>query len=181
MGLAYIAPLVGVAIAHIYCGPFGDWFALWLARRRGGYLEAEFRLWLFLPCLIVVPGGIILYGVGAAHGVHWFGPVFAIGVIAAMSFMTLQLSLAYCVDSYFALSSEAVVTVIIIRNTMSFAVSYGITSWIENLGLQNAFVVAAFAGLAQTATFFAFTTYGKRLRKASARRYEGLVARVISR
>ena len=39
------------------------------------------------------------------------------------------------------------------------------------MGLQNAFIVAAFAGLAQVLTFLIFVKYGKRLRKASTRRY----------
>lgn len=178
VGLAYMSPIIGVLLAHLYTGPVGDRVALWLARRRGGYLEAEFRLWLFLPCLVLVPSGLILYGVGAAHGIHWFGEVFAMGMIAATAFAALQLPIAYCVDSYYALSSEAVVTVILVRNSMSFAVGYGITPWIENMGFQNAFLVAAFVGLAQTATFLVFTKWGKSLRMASLGRYEKFVSRM---
>ncbi len=47
------------------------------------------------------------------------------------------------------------VTVIIIRNTMSFAVGCGVTPWVTNTGYQNAFILAAFAGLAQVLTFLA--------------------------
>ena len=69
----------------------------------------------------------------------------------------ITLSVNYLVDSYrdiggdgmtsVSLSFEAVTTthanrlchaqVIIIRNTMSFAIGYGITPWLENLGYQN--------------------------------------------
>ncbi|KAI9660328.1 MAG: hypothetical protein M1821_009678 [Bathelium mastoideum] len=177
VGLTYISPILGVLVGHIYCGPVGDRFALWLARRRNGYLEAEFRLWLFLPCLLLTPGGLILYGVGSAHAIHWIGPVIATGVIAATAFVALQLAVAYCVDTYYALSSEAIVTVILVRNSMSFAVGYGITPWIQNMGLQNAFIVAAFAGLVTTATFLVYTTWGKRMRSASAGRYAALVVK----
>ena len=39
------------------------------------------------------------------------------------------------------------------------------------MGLQNAFIVGAFAGLAQTLLFLIFVKYGRRLREASAGRY----------
>lgn len=63
------------------------------------------------------------------------------------------------------------VTVIIIRNTMSFAVNYGITPWVTNMGYQNAFLVAAFAGLAQVLTFLVVVKYGKSWRAGTRKRY----------
>lgn len=67
------------------------------------------------------------------------------------------------------------VTVILIRNTMSFAVNYGITPWVNGMGYQNAFIVAAFAGLAQVCTFFIVVKYGKGWRKANMPKYERFV------
>lgn len=43
------------------------------------------------------------------------------------------------------------------------------------MGLQNAFLVAAFAGMAQVATFFIFVKFGKNLRRNSAPRYKKYV------
>ncbi len=63
------------------------------------------------------------------------------------------------------------VTVIIIRNTMSFAVNYGITPWVTNMGYQNASIVAAFAGLAQVLTFLGVDKWGKSWRVATKGRY----------
>ena len=48
---------------------------------------------------------------------------------------------------------------------------HSITPWIINMGLQNAFIVAAFAGLIQVLTVFFFIRYGERLRQASVDRY----------
>jgi len=53
-------------------------------------------------------------------------------IIAAANTIGVQLSVSYCIDSYKDLSGDAMVTVIVIRNTMSFAVSYGITDWVES-------------------------------------------------
>ena len=48
---------------------------------------------------------------------------------------------------------------------------YSITPWITNMGLQNAFIVAAFAGLIQVLTVFFFIRYGKKMRQASVDKY----------
>jgi hypothetical protein len=70
--------------------------------------------------------------------------------------------------------------VILVRNTMSFAVGYGLTPWVTNMGLQSAFIVAAFAGLAQCCSFFVFVKYGKALRIKSAGRYAYYVEQMRS-
>ena len=92
-------------------------------------------------------------------------------IIALTNTIGLQLSISYCVDSYRDLAGEAVITVIIIRNTMSFAIGYGLTPWVTHMGYQNAFILAAFAGMAQVLTFLFFVKFGKRLRAASTERY----------
>lgn len=102
------------------------------------------------------------------------------GVIAVTNVVGLQLSVSYCIDSYKDLSGEAIVTVILVRNTMSFAIGYGITPWVTNMGLQNAFLVAAFAGLAQCATFLIFVKWGKNLRRDSGPRYKKYVDKMAS-
>ena len=156
-------------------------------------MEPESRLWLFSLSIILVPGGLILWGVGAAQSIHWFGLVFAMGVIAVTNSLGANISLSYCIDCYRELSGEAIVTVILVRNTMSFAIGYrlfpsleppphstllqtdesrSITPWITNMGLRNAFVVGAFAGLAQVLSFLVLIKYGRGLRQASAGRYE---------
>ena len=180
VGVSYVSPLIGVAIGSLYTGYVGDRIVLSMARRNKGILEPEHRLWLFAPSLLLVPFGLILWGVGAAHAIQWFGCVFAMGVIALTNTIGLQLSVSYCIDSYRDLSGEAMVTVILVRNTMSFAIGYGITPWVTNMGLQNAFLVAAFAGMAQVASFLVFVRFGKGLRRQSAGRYGKHVEKMAS-
>ncbi|RAL67460.1 hypothetical protein DID88_008215 [Monilinia fructigena] len=175
VGLSYVSPIVGVACASFYSGVIGDRVVLWLARRNKGVSEAEHRLWLFLLSIILIPGSLLLWGVGAAHHVHWFGLIFAMFLIASSNCIGIQLSVSYCIDSYKDLSGEAMVTVIIIRNTMSFAIGYGITPWVTDMGYQNAFIVAAFAGLAQVLTFFAAVKWGKSWRNNTKGRYYNYV------
>lgn len=96
-----------------------------MARRNNGFMEAEHRLWLFLPSLILIPFGCILWGVGAYHHVHWFGLVFAMGTISFITTAGSQISISYCIDCYRDLGSEALASVIVVRNTMAFGIGYG--------------------------------------------------------
>jgi hypothetical protein len=82
VGVAYVSPLIGVGISSIYTGYFGNWFVIKMARRNNGIMEPEHRLWLFSASVLLLPFGLILWGVGAAHHVQWFGLIFAMAVIA---------------------------------------------------------------------------------------------------
>ncbi|GES63657.1 major facilitator superfamily domain, general substrate transporter [Aspergillus terreus] len=175
VGLSYLACCLGVFAAAIFTGRFSDWLTVRLARRNNGVMEAEHRLWPFLPCIILVPGSLILWGVGAAHAVHWFGLIFAMWLLAFCNACGITLSVNYMVDSYREISGQAITTVMLIRNTMSFAISYGITPWIENLGYQNCFVSAAFIGMACSAIFLVMVKFGKPLRARSREKYWKLV------
>lgn len=108
-----------------YSGPLGDRFVIWMARRNSGIMEPEHRLWLYCALLVFIPGGLLIWGLGAAYHVHWFGLVFALGILAACITIGCQLPVSYCIDSYKDISGDSLVSVILVRNTMSFAVSYG--------------------------------------------------------
>lgn len=69
VGLSYVSPLIGVFLGAGYTGNFGDWWIVRYARRKGGIMEPEHRLWLFLASLILIPFSLILWGVGAAEHV----------------------------------------------------------------------------------------------------------------
>ncbi len=64
VGVSYVSPLIGVAIGSFYTGYIGDRIVLKMARKNNGILEPEHRLWLFLPSLLLVPFGLLLWGVG---------------------------------------------------------------------------------------------------------------------
>lgn len=91
-----------------------------------------------------------------------------LGITNAISATT---AINYTVDSYKDLSGEAVITIILVRNTMSFAIGYGITPWIDNTGLQNTFLAAAFIGMGCTAIFLPMIKGGKDFRVRSKESY----------
>ncbi|KUI54415.1 hypothetical protein VP1G_01762 [Cytospora mali] len=171
VGLCYIACIIGVTVASLFTGVFSDWFVIRLARRNGGIFEPEQRLWLFAAATIILPAGSILWGVGAAHGVHWFGLLFAMFMISICNACGITLSVAYLVDSYRDVAGDALATCIIVRNTMSFAIGYGITPWLDALGLQNCFISVAFVGLAVCSVFVLMLKYGKTFREQKRVQY----------
>ncbi|KAJ1323757.1 MFS transporter DHA1 family multidrug resistance protein [Microdochium nivale] len=176
VGLSYVSCCIGVATGSRCAGTMSDWLTIRIARRNGGIMEAEARLWPFCACLVLVPGSLLLWGVGAHHGIHWIGLIFAMGILAFTTAIGLALSINYMIDSYHAISGDAIVTLILIRNTMSFVISYGITPWVQNLGYQNCFISVAFVGLAISAVFLPIIKYGKALRTRSAAKYWEIVS-----
>ncbi|KAI4718775.1 MFS general substrate transporter [Aureobasidium sp. EXF-10727] len=181
VGLSYLSGCIGVVIGGLFSGRLSDALTLRLARRNSGIMEAEQRLWPFVITTVVVPGALILWGVGAAHSVHWFGLIFAFGLVGLAVAMSVALSVNYMVDSYHGCSGDAMVTLMLVRNTMSFAMSYGlqdthsVTPWIQNLGYENCFISAACISVLTSSVFLVFLRFGKRLRERSATSYWKLV------
>ena len=179
VGLSYLSCLLGVIAAALYTGYFSDWMVLKLARRNNGIFEPEHRLWGFALPTLVLPASLILWSVGAAHGVHWFCLIVAMFGTAFCNTAGITLSVNYLVDSYHEISGDGMTTVMLIRNTISFAIGYGITPWLENLGYEDCFISAAFVGLAIGAVFLFMTWKGKSLREMHRTRYWSLVQKHI--
>jgi hypothetical protein len=152
-------------------GHYGDKYLIWMAERNGGVSEPEHRQWLNAINLLLLPVSLLLWGLGAYYKIHWFGLIFAMGLTGLFILIGLQLSISYCLDSYKDFGADALVTVIIIRNTINFGVSYGITPWINKMGYKNAFIMATLIGMLQVAAFGIAVKYGKYFRKRSIPQY----------
>ena len=92
-------------------------------------------------------------------------------VLAGCNAAGITLSVAYLVDSFRDVSSDGMATVMIVRNTMSFAINYGITPWLDHLGLQNCFISVAFVALAVCSVYLPMIFFGKRLREFKREAY----------
>ena len=93
------------------------------------------------------------------------------GVLAYASATGVTLSVSYLIDTYRDISGDALTTCILIRNTMSFAIGYGITPWLDNLGYQNCFISVAFIGLAICSAFLIMINWGKMFREKKRVQY----------
>ncbi|KAH7143559.1 major facilitator superfamily domain-containing protein [Dactylonectria macrodidyma] len=175
IGLTYLACFIGVSIGCFISGWLSDIIVIKLARRNGGVMEPEQRLWLCLVAIVAHPAGCLLYGVGASYSIHWVGIIFGLGLISVTLPIGTSLAFTYILDSYKEVAGEGMVSVILIRNLMGFAFSYAVVPIINNLGLRNAFVLVALLGLMFWCFCIFMIVFGKSLRRSSATSYWRLV------
>lgn len=176
VGCAYVGPIIGAVFGCLWSGTVADKLAIHLARRNNGIREPEQRLWPLAVAGIFSAAGLILWGVGAYHDVHWVGLIFGLGMLVFGLIVGGSIGLSYAVDCFKEISGESMAAVIVIRNTIGFGFSYAITPWYTNMGLQNCFITAAMVSLACTATFLLVVWKGKDLRRFSAGKYWEYVA-----
>ena len=169
IGSVYAGPIIGSAFACVWSGVIADKLTLWLARRNNGIREAEQRLWPLAFSCVMTAAGLITWGVGAYHNVHWVGLVFGLGMLTFGVVTGGSIAVAYNVDCFKDLAGETTVSIMIIRNTIGFGFNYAITPWYENQGLQNCFITAAFLSIGCTLTFLLIMVYGKKMRIYTAK------------
>ena len=148
-----------------------DWLTLKLAARSKGLREPEQRLWGLLVYCILMPAGLLIWGVGAYHQIPWPVVLVGGGLCGYCNVAGGSYALAYAVDCFKELSGETIVSVILCRNTISFAFSYAITPWINAEGLQNTFIAVAVLSWGFGMSFLLMEWKGKQLRAMCAERY----------
>jgi MFS family permease len=176
VGLSYVAPLIGTLIAGVVTGPLADWSTLQLARRSKGLREPEQRLWGLAIYCVLMPAGLLIWGLGAAHKLHWAVLLFGAILCGYCNVAGGSYAIAYNVDCFREIAGESIVSMILCRNTMSFAFNYAITPWINAQGLQKTFIAVAVLSCGFGCSFLLMIWKGKNLRKRCAERYWRYVA-----
>ncbi|CAM1501289.1 Fc.00g104510.m01.CDS01 [Cosmosporella sp. VM-42] len=171
VGCIYVGPIIGAALGSLWAGVVADRLTLRLARRNGGIREPEQRLWPLVLSAVLSCVGLIVWGVGAQHNIHWAGLAIGLGILTSGCVTGGSIALSYNIDCFKDISGESTTSIIIIRNTLGFAISYGITPWYTNIGLQNCFIMAGFLSFGCTSTFLLLIWKGKALRRYSAEKY----------
>ena len=174
-GLAYASPVIFVFLIYPYAGWSTDWIKIHLAKKHGGISQAEDRLWVLTVYMILGPAALILWGVGAAHGIHWFGVIVGLGLQAGLCIVGCISSVTYTLDCYPEMGVSAITVLVIIRNTMNFAMDYGITPFITNTGVQNCFIASAFICLFCISTFLVMVKTGYFWRNKQKDKYWNLL------
>ncbi|KAM6534565.1 hypothetical protein FALCPG4_004194 [Fusarium falciforme] len=164
LGLIWLSPLVGAIFGSYFAGSFNDQLTMFLSRRNRGWREPEFRLWAFLPTAFIMPGGLILYGVGAAKGLPWIAPIIGMGLVGFGLSVAAALTVAYTVDCYQAIDGEAVTTVILIRNIIGSALTFGIQPWIDSMGVTDTFITVGCLSFVITMAAGLLIVWGKKMR-----------------
>ncbi|KAI1341746.1 putative MFS transporter [Xylariaceae sp. FL0016] len=164
-GLFAIAAIIGYGLAVPFTSS-SDRLAAYFTRRNNGVREAEMRLGVMLPAMIIGPVGIIIYGFTAEKGLHWV--CFFVG--GAMSYWAayfyFSFTLAYAVDSYHANTSEMLIAMNLGKQAISFGFGLKLLTWVTESGY--AVVMSGIFGgvlLANNLALLVFMLFGKRIRK----------------
>jgi MFS family permease len=163
--------MIGSLVGAYFSGPLNDRFVLVLSKRNCGFREPEYRLWAFLPSAIILPAGLMIYGVTSAHGLPWIVPIVGMGLVGFGLSVAGAVTMSYILDCYPLLDTQVVTTIILIRNLVGFGITWGIQPWIDNMGQQNTFICVGALSFAVTAFAIFFIIFGKSLRRWTASRY----------
>ncbi|CAH0027566.1 unnamed protein product [Clonostachys rhizophaga] len=177
VGLFYLANAIGVTIGCIISSFASDRLALWMAKRNGGVMEPEHRLWLCLIGLLAHPAGCFLYGLGAFNQIHWAGIAAGLCLISITLPLGSVLAFTYILDTYPEVAGEGLVSSILIRNLLGFAFGYAVVPMIQNLNLKYAFVLISILGILLWSLCLLMIMVGKYFRRITAQRYWNLLAK----
>jgi MFS family permease len=175
VGLIWFSPLIGAMVGAYVAGPMNDQLTVYLSNRNRGWREPEYRLWAFVPTAIIMPAGLVIYGVAAARGIHWIVPVIGAGLIGVGLSVGGTVTMSYILDSYKEIDTQVVTTIILVRNIVGFGMQFGIQPWITGMGLQNTFICVGCLSFAVTIFSVFFILFGKRMRRGTTKRYQELM------
>jgi MFS family permease len=71
VGLMNFAPFLGACIGFAISGPLSDRSIMVLSKRNRGVYEPEMRLWPALVSIVMLPAGILIFGIGLAQVCSW--------------------------------------------------------------------------------------------------------------
>ncbi|KAH8671978.1 major facilitator superfamily domain-containing protein [Tricladium varicosporioides] len=179
-GLTNLSPFIGALLAIYFGGTGTDKFMVWKARKNNGIMEAESRVYSTFIAAPIMCGGLILYGVGAAKGLPWIGPVFGMAMIGAALAISGEVTLGYASEAFAGMElggegmvAEAVTAMVFVRNVISCAMTFAIAPWIEHSGLRDCFIEVGLLAGAVLASGFICILFGKSWRRSASKMYRG--------
>jgi len=92
-GLIALGNVIGYGLAVPLTGT-SDRLAARLTRKNGGIREAEMRLGVMLPAMVIGPAGLILYGLAAQNDLHWITYFVGVAMVDWASYFYFTFALA---------------------------------------------------------------------------------------
>ena len=163
-GLITIATFLGFAFAFPFLSS-SDRLAARLTRKNNGIREAEMRLGVMLPAMLIAPAGIVLYGLAAQNNLHWIAYFFGVGMDQWGAIFYFSFTLAYAVDSYQSNTSEMLIAMNLGKQAISFGMGIYLLDWVMERGYAVT-ISGIFAPvlLANNVVLLIFMIWGKRIR-----------------
>ncbi|KAI0597249.1 putative MFS transporter [Biscogniauxia sp. FL1348] len=164
-GVNSVGSIAGYVLAVPFT-PTSDRLAAYLTRRNNGIREAEMRLGVMLPAMIIAPIGLVVYGLTAELNLHWTGYFFGSGLASWGGYFFYCFTLAYAVDSYDSNTSEMLIAMNVGKQAVSFALGYKVLDWVKQSGYATV-IAGGFGGIFLVNNLFliVFMLWGKPIRR----------------
>ncbi|RDW68165.1 hypothetical protein BP6252_09561 [Coleophoma cylindrospora] len=171
IGNLALPPFIGGLLGAIYGGPLVDWYIIWYAKRNGGIYEPEMRLHLFFLPGVLMPAGLLLYGLTTAEGMPWIITCIGGGFIGFGIGGISDISVTYIQDSYKEILGDGLVGVAFVRNIFGTILVFVISPMISGMGVYNMFVFLGVLSFGISATYIPMLIWGKKMRIKCAAKY----------
>ncbi|KAH7401124.1 major facilitator superfamily domain-containing protein [Phaeosphaeria sp. MPI-PUGE-AT-0046c] len=177
VGLMNLAPLIGACLGFVIVACLSDKSIMVLSNRNAGVYEPEMRLWLQLLAIVLLPGSVLIFGIGLGRGAAW--PVLAVGfgLFGFNLVIVGDIALAYVTDCYQEIVSDALVGIVFVRNIFSVSALAALTAWVDGMGVQNVHIIMAGACFAVLLLPVPLLIWGKKARISTAERYRRMALR----
>ncbi|KAL5911388.1 hypothetical protein ACKVV7_009974 [Pyricularia oryzae] len=176
-GLVAIATIIGFALAVLFTSS-SDRLAAHLTRGNDGIREAEMRLGVMLPAMVIAPAGLALFGAAAELNLHWVAYFFGSGLTQFGAYFYFTFTLAYAIDSYQSNISEMLIAMNLGKQAISFGMGLNLIQWVAERGYA-VMIAGVFMSLllANNLVLLVFMLWGKRIRAFMARTWLASVHR----
>lgn len=168
-GLISVGTIIGYGLAIPFTTS-SDRLAARLTKKNNMIREAEMRLGVCLPAMLLAPVGLIVFGFTAERNLHWVGYFAGVILTQWSSYFYFTFALAYALDSYTANTSEMLIAMNLGKQAISFGMGIDILEWITENGY--AVMIAGVFGavlLVNNLALIVFMLYGKRIRAFMSR------------
>ncbi|KAK4222308.1 major facilitator superfamily domain-containing protein [Podospora fimiseda] len=167
-GLIAVASFLG----YLFAIPFtssSDRLAARLTKKNNNIREAEMRLGVMLPVMLLAPAGLVVFGFAAQRDLHWVAYFAGVIMCNFSAYFYFTFTLAYAIDSYTANISEMLIAMNLGKQAISFGMGLDLLDWVMEHGY--AVMIAGVFGailLANNLALGVFMIWGKRIRKFMA-------------
>ena len=120
-GLNYISIAVGYCIGTQLCASINSRIYTRFRRRNDDVGRPEFRLPLMIPCSLLIPCGLFVYGWSAQYRTHWIVPNIGIAIVASGIIIPFQCIQIYLIDTYTHYAASAIAATVVLRSLAGFA------------------------------------------------------------
>ncbi len=167
--------IIGSTIGCIYSGSLTDYFVLWLARKRRGIVESEFRLLFMFLSGMIGAAGLLMFGLGVVEQLNWRVFYIGLGFIGYMFSSASNISMLYVLDTYDELILETLVAVAFINNLLGCIFTFACSPWLQHAGTKNTYIALAAITLGLTLITVPYLIWGKKWRKMTKSSYNEMI------